>query len=166
MRRAAVLGLLALLCLASGLARAAPDPRVEARLQELDLRYQVDEEGEFKLLLRFEDGRRHQVYVDSATDSYGEDLDRLRRLEVRSVWAPVARYEGELPPEVARRLLEDAYGLKLGTWQTARAEGSSLVIFSVRADAAADARTLHTLIWYVAYRADQMEKELTGKDDL
>ena len=53
-----------------------PDSRVEKALKKLGLKYEVDEDGDFKLVFAVEDNR-------STTETLG-------KMEIREVWSPIA----------------------------------------------------------------------------
>jgi len=58
-----------------------PDHRVSSILDQLGLNYEVDGDGDFRLLFGLGDGRSQLVFVDSKTYRY-------QGLEVRSIWSP------------------------------------------------------------------------------
>lgn len=158
--RLPLLLLAATLCAQPAAAAAADaDASVEARLKSLDYRYEVDEDGDFRLVFETgEKGERSQlVYVRSVTESYGEH-------RIREIWAPA--YEGAeagFPAAIANRLLEDGHEKKLGGWT----KQGRYAVFVVKLSADAPATLLRDAIEAAAESADAMEAELTpGKDVL
>lgn len=157
---------LALLLAASGAAAeevavpAAPPPldaRVAAALDAAGLKYGADE-GDFRLVLNVADGRSQVVWVASATT-------KLSQLEIRDVWALGARGEGQVPPEVARRLLTENARMVVGAWQVNQAPDRYLVVYLAQLPAASDAAALRVVVEAVAVSADRMERELSAGDE-
>jgi hypothetical protein len=159
--RLLTLAALALLTAAAPLAQsktdpdAVPsDPRVEKALNAMELVYETEPNGDYRLLYDTGDGRSHLVWVRPQTQSIGE-------LEVREVFATAHEYEGEVPEDVAYDLLRLNSGYVTGSWCI---EGSR-VIFIARVDADASDAELDAAIGAVLFTTDDMEKELTGGTD-
>jgi len=83
-------------------------------------------------------------------------------VKVREVWAPAYRASnGAFPEEVANRLLEDSNSSKLGGW----VKQGDTAVFVVKLAADATQSQLDDALDFVLRTADQMELELTGKDE-
>jgi len=132
------------------------DPRVEAALKESKLAYAMDG-GDFRLKYDLDEGRSQLVWVASGTR-------KLDQLEIRDVWSVVYRSKGEVPADMAIRLLKENARMILGAWQVNQGKDEYLIVFSAPVNAAADASTLVEVIEVVTLSADRIEKELTGKD--
>ena len=134
------------------------DPRVEKALVSLDLAYTLVPAGGFGVRYRFTDqGRGQEIYIASATDSYDH-------LEMREVWSRTMSVRGQIPAAAANRALLATK--KFGGWRVYKTSaGESVLYFSAQIAANADARTLKSVIELVGTVADQMEAELTGKDE-
>ena len=89
----------------------------------------------------------------------------ITRLEFRNVWSVAYRGKGQVPAELAKRLLTENVRMVLGAWQVNQAPDDYLVVFLIPVAADADAATLEEIIEAVTVSADRMEKELTGKDE-
>jgi hypothetical protein len=157
-----VLGLVLTIPLASGAepaaAVAAPlDSRVESALKDGRLEYAVDE-GDFRLVYRLGQGRSQAVWVASKTA-------RITQLEIRDVWSLAFRGTGQVPPEMAKRLLTENARMVLGAWQVNQAPDKFLVVYLAQVPADTDAASLQEVVEAVAVSADRMEKELTGGDE-
>jgi len=141
-------------------ARAA-DPRVRQALDAVGWKYEVDRDGDFRVILSWqEDSRSQLVFVNSVTNT-------LEGLEVREVWSEGWRREGDtFPPAIAVRLLEANAGYKIGAWELRRAGGAARAIFTARVPVSLSAEQLEAVVSTVAITADEMEKELLGTDDL
>lgn len=133
------------------------DSRVEAALKEAKLGYRIDD-GDFRLDYSVADGRSQRVWVASRTA-------RITKLEFRDVWSVAYRGTGQVPAELARRLLSENVRMVLGAWQVNQAPDDYLVVFLVPVAADAAAATLQEIIEAVTISADRMEKELTDKDE-
>jgi len=147
----------ALLALALPLSAAAagPDRAVARMLDQLGHAYEVDEDGDFRLVLGLEDERSQVVIVRSPVETFGS-------LRVREVWSPAWSAAGAFPVAVANRLLEASAGQKLGGW--VRQGDYAVLVIQLPADAGAQA--LDDVIAYAAAAADLMELELgDGSDD-
>jgi hypothetical protein len=151
--------LLALLaaCLSFTVAAAPPDPIVKRMLDAKGTPFEIDDDGDYKILVNYKDeGRTQLVFVRSVVETYGKQ-------RVREVWS----YGYQAPNDqfsslVANRLLDASNKVKLGSWVK---QGKSAV-FVVKVSAEASADELDNAIDAAAAAADEMEKELTeGKDE-
>ena len=136
------------------------DPRIKDVLEELQIRYEVDQDGDYKVLFEWDDDGRSQVaFINSATET-------LDQMELREVWSAAYVSEKPLEAKVANRLLEDSFIKKLGSWQVMKTSDQWVGMFTVKIDADADAAAIMTALEAVLTSADEMEKELLGSDDL
>ena len=134
-----------------------PDPAIAPQLQALDYKYEIDDDGDYKLVFDMdEEGKRTQlVFVRSSVETYGAH-------RVREIWSPGYKAPGpQFPALVANRLLEDANDSKLGGW----VKQGDLAMFVVKIDADAKADVLSDAIDAAIKSADAMELELTAKDE-
>lgn len=136
--------------------RPVADPVVGRHLDSLKYRYEVDEDGDYKLTFEVDDKRSQLAYVLSATEKFGN-------LQVREIWSPAYRSaEPQFPVDVANRLLEDSQSSKLGAW----VKQGDMAVFVVKLAADASADELDDALDFVLRSADQMEAALTqGKDE-
>lgn len=131
------------------------DAAVGRQLDELGYRYEVDDDGDYKMLFDLDKGRSQLAFVISGIEEFGD-------LRVREVWAPAYRSaEASFPAGIANRLLEDSHASKLGSW----VKQGDIAVFVVKLDANASTGQLEAAIDYVLRAADQMEAELTGQDE-
>lgn len=137
-------------------ATGAVDPRVETALKEAKLGYAIDD-GDFRLDYNVADGRTQRVWVAS-------EAARITTVEFRDVWSVAYRGTGQVPVELARRLLAENVRMVLGAWQLNQSANEYLVVFLAPIAADAAAATLQEVIEAVTVSADRMEKELTGTD--
>ena len=134
------------------------DPRVAKLLDQIGWKYEVDKDGDFKLLFNLENDRTHLVYVMSKTE-------KLRGLEIREVWAPGFRVGEDPDPEVLLHLLKENARKKAGAWRVIGTGDRQMAVFAVQIEAEADAETMKTIVTAVIETADQLEKEVTDADE-
>ncbi|MEG2942182.1 MAG: hypothetical protein RR969_11470 [Thermomonas sp.] len=155
--RPARLAIAALLALAAPVASAA-DPVLEALLKSADIPFEVDEDGDYKIVYDWSKEKRSQlVYISGTTEE-------LAGVKLYKIFSP-AKLLGEdtIDPALAQRLLGENAQYKFGAWELA---GKTLY-FGGKVPAGTPAARFETLVSVVAGTADDMEQELTpGKDDL
>lgn len=155
---ALILGLVLAAPLHAEVTDTKPDPSIKAQLEALDYKYEIDEDGDFKLVFEIGDeGRSQIVYVLSQVENYGE-------LEVREIWSPAYTSPTEqFPAMIANRLLEASNQAKLGGWVK---QGKNAV-FVIKIPADASKEVLDDATTAAMELADEMENELTpGQDEL
>lgn len=151
------------LAIAAFLALAAPsanagDPALEALLKAADIPFELDEDGDYKIVYDWSKDKRSQLVYVSGT---AEELDGVKLYEIFSP-AKVLDDAG-IDPALARRLLGENATYKFGAWEIA----GKYIYFSGKVPAGTAAAQFETLVSVVAGTADDMELELTpGKDDL
>jgi len=146
----------ALLALPLAAAANDPDPTVQALLESKETPFEVDEDGDYKIVVRLEDDRTQIVWVRSAV----ADTEHQR---VREIWSP--GYESptdSFPAAIANELLTRSQDLILGGW--VKQDRLAMLVIKIPADA--DADLLDEAIDLAALSADEVELDLTGKDDL
>ncbi|KRG70676.1 hypothetical protein ABB29_05210 [Pseudoxanthomonas dokdonensis] len=131
----------------------APDPTIAAQLKQLGYEYEVDQDGDYRLLMGFNDSPRSQiVFIRSATESYG-------KYRIREIWSYAYQSSGDaLPALVANRLLEASNQLILGSW--VKQGNHAVYVAKIPADARAEA--LGDALDAAASSADDMELELAA----
>ena len=151
----------ALLCstvLAIGGALAADqsaDRAIGRQLDQLKYTYEVDADGDYKLVFDTEDGRTQLIFVRSNVETFGAH-------HVREIWSPAYRARGaQFPAPVANRLLEASNESKLGSW----VKQGDTAMFVVKLDADASVQSLSDALDAALRTADAMERELTSEDE-
>ncbi len=139
-------------------AKPQPDKAIEAQLKALDYKYEIDNDGDYKLVFDMdEEGKRSQlVFVRSTVEEYDGH-------KTRDILSPGYRASGDaFPANVANRLLEASMDNLMGGWS----KQDGLAIFIVRIPADASKEALDAAITAAINSADQMEAELNpGQDD-
>ncbi len=135
-----------------------PDPRVEKALKKLGLKYEVDKDGDFKLIFSMEDERTQVVFINSTTETLG-------KMEIREIWSPTAKFSSAPSSALSQALLERNSTFKIGSYQYKKTSGGYYLIFSVHLSANASAEELGSIVGAVAQTADATEKEIMQNDD-
>ena len=140
-------------------AKAKADPQLKRQFDQLEYEYEVDEDGDYKLVFAVDDKdkRSQLVFVRSPVETFGKH-------RVREVWSPGYKSSTpEFPAKVANRLLEASDDSKLGAW--VKQNDYAVFVVKIAADASND--ELDDAITAAMLSADEMEAELSpGKDDL
>ncbi len=141
---------------AAGSAMAAEPDRATGRLLDtLEYKYEIDDDGDYRLIFDMDNDRTQLVFVRSNVETYGSH-------HVREIWSPGFKSPTpQFTALVANRLLEDSNDAKLGSW----VKQGDLAMFVVKIDADASAQVLSDAIDAAAKSADEIELELTSKDE-
>ncbi|WP_442684407.1 hypothetical protein ACSBPQ_07585 [Stenotrophomonas sp. JC08] len=132
-----------------------PDRAVGRLLDGLEYKYEIDEDGDYKLVFDMENDRTQLVFVRSSVETFGSH-------HIREIWSPGYKSPGpQFPALVGNRLLEDSQSSKLGSW----VKQDDIAMFVVKIDADASADVLSDAIDAAVRSADAIELELTGKDE-
>ena len=136
---------------------AAPehDERVKQLLNEKEVTYSIDSDGDFKVEFETEGGRTQLAFIMSATYEYGN-------FEIREIHAYAYKGDdGVFPSAVMQKLLEDTYDKKLGAWAII----GNYAVFVTRIAADTDSESLWNALILTLEAADEMEKAFTGDAD-
>jgi len=140
---------------ATGAHAAEPDKAVGRALDTLKYTYEVDEDGDYKMVFDMDDGRSQLAFVRSTVEEFGKH-------KIREIWSPAYNSPGkQFPAAVANRLLEDSQDAKMGAW----VKQDQLAMFVVKVDANATPEALSDAIDAAVRTADAMALELTEQDE-
>ena len=98
------------------------------------------------------------MFVNSQTEKFGE-------FEIREIWSVGYVSETPFSTAIANRLLAHNELTKLGAWQTKKLSGKYVAAFSAKVSATMSPEQLRSALTAVYRSADEIEKELTGKDE-
>ncbi len=157
-RRHLSLSLLAGLAMAAAAPAAAEDASVAKRLDSAGLKYDVDNDGDYKLTFNYtQEGRTQLVFVSGTTQAVGG-------MTIREVFSPAGRVERDgINGKRALELLEASGGMKLGSWEIR----GDVLYFVIKVLDTASAKELSSMLDIAAETADDKEIELSGeRDDL
>jgi hypothetical protein len=145
-----------LLLAATTAVAGTPDAIVQAQLTSRGIKFEVDDDGDFKMIFTVGDQGRTQIaYVRSVTAQYGT-------VKVREIWSPGYRSESDaFPAAVANALLVANHHSKLGAWE---AQGK-FAMFVVKVPADANAEQLVDAVQAAVQSADTFEATITGAKD-
>jgi len=150
---AAIAGATLLLC--SPAFAGTPDNVVKAQLDSKGIKYEIDKDGDFKILYKVGGGRTQIAWVRSTVNTYGS-------LKVREIWSPGYKSESnDFPALIANTLLDKNHEVKLGAWEAQ----DTMAMFVVKVAADANADQLVDAIEAAVNSADEVEKEITGAKD-
>jgi len=145
----------ALLLGASVAAADAPDNIVKAQLDSKGIKYEIDKDGDFKIVYKLDGGRTQIAWVRSTVNTFGS-------LKIREIWSPGYKSDSnEFPLLIANSLLGKNHEMKLGAWE---AQGD-MAVFVVKIPADANADQLVDALVAAVNSADEVEKEITGDKD-
>lgn len=137
-------------------ASGSADQKVKALLDQKKTPYTIDDDGDFRITVRLKSGRTQLVWVRSATANAGT-------FTVREIWSPGYQSgQDDFSATIANLLLAKSDRLKMGSW--VKQKNMAMLVVKIPANATAD--QLDDAVDFAATAADEMESELTGKDDL
>ncbi len=137
---------------------AAEDASVAQRLEREGINFEVDSDGDYKLVYNYkQEGRTQVVFVAGKTET-------VSGLAVREIFSPAGRVSADgITGSKALELLEGSSKIKLGSWEI---RGDVLYLVAKVLDSATS-QELASIINVTAGTADDMEIELSGaKDEL
>jgi hypothetical protein len=146
------------LALATAVPAVAKDASVEKRLESQGTKYEVDEDGDYKIVIGWDKEQRSQiVFVSGKTEEVGG-------LVIREIFAPAAIVDDHgINGTKAMALLEASGQTKFGSWEIR----GGVVYFVAKVFDDISAERLDSVLAIVSETADDKEMELTGgKDDL
>lgn len=133
---------------------AASGIRIPETLQALGLKYEVDADGDYRLLFDAGNNRTQTVYIRGKTETWGA-------LTILEIFSPALDIDGHLAPELASKLMLESQDCKIGGWQM---RGGPQIEFAVKVPDTVTPEQLSDLLDYVLEAADRLESEMTGAD--
>lgn len=139
--------------------KPSADPRVQQTLDELELRYQINEAGDYQIGFDLEEGRSQTGFIRSHTYEF-------LGMEIREIASAALLSQGPFDARTANILLQQNDQLKIGAWGVATdAEETHAAVFTVKISAELPAQEFLGVLMTVLNTADQMEARLSGRDD-
>lgn len=136
--------------------RAEADQRIKKALDELDVKYVIDDDGDYAITITYEaEGRSQLVYVVSETDS-------IEGFEIRDVFSYAVRDKAPTL-KMTSDLMRTSNKSLIGAFEMTSG-GNILYIAKIPANL--PPKQLHGIIRAVAAYADDAEKEILGSDEL
>lgn len=140
-------------------AAPAADAAVGKALKAEQLPYEVSDQGNFRIVLTFQEDKRSQLVIVNSNTS------EFRGRKWRNVYSQGFSVPGKLSAEQATQLLVDSDAHVFGAWCAEQKDGKTYVYFQTQVYADATPKDLHNAVSLVAIAADEMEKKVTKKDD-
>lgn len=139
-----------------GTPASAEDAMVKQRLDAIGYDFNVDKDGDYKIVIKYSDQKRSQVlWVSGKTEDFGG-------FTIREVYSPAAKIKQDhFDGDRALSALAAGSKKKLGDWEI---RGDALY-FVVKVPEPISAAQLKTVISVVAATADDMEIEISGSRD-
>lgn len=135
--------------------RAEADQRIKKALDELDVKYVIDDDGDYAITIYEAEGRSQLVYVVSETDS-------IEGFEIRDIFSYAVRDKAPTL-EMTSGLMRTSNKSLIGAFEMTSG-GNILYIAKIPANL--PPKQLHGIIRAVAAYADDAEKEILGSDEL
>lgn len=134
----------------------ASDATVERRLNEQNLAYNVDSDGDYRTTFNYTADKRTQlVYISGKTET-------VSGVQIREIFSPAARMEADgVSGTKAIALMEDSSGQKVGAWEI---RGGTLY-FVIKYPEPMSATQMRALMNAAGTAADNMEIEISGSKD-
>ena len=134
----------------------ARDSAVEARLDARGMKYEVDADGDYRMIVSYSAEKRTQlVFVSGSTES-------IEGLVVREVFSPVAKLGTHGIAGKALELLKESRKFKIGACEV----GGDMLYYVIKLPDNIDAAQLAAAVSIAAENADNKEIQLTaGKDE-
>lgn len=134
------------------------DPRVERLLEIHKLEYSVDQDGDFKVTVEFDNGRSQVAFINSTTQYIAD-------FEIREIWSVAYISEGYLDIDTSNSLLLHNNQLKMGSWRLIPNDNNIyFVTYCIQIAANCDPASFKQALGFVLQVADDMEEKLTGRD--
>ncbi|GAA4798177.1 hypothetical protein [Lysobacter hankyongensis] len=139
-------------------AAQAEDASVKSRLDSQGIKYEVDQDGDYKVTYNYsKEGRTQLVFVSGKTES-------VAGFTIREVFSPAARVEKDgINGAKALEMLAESRKNKFGSWEI----GGDVLYFVIKLPDNVSAKQLEAAMDIAAETADDMEIEFSGdRDDL
>lgn len=136
---------------------SASDDSVKTRLEARGIKYELDGDGDFKVTYNYsKEGRSQLVFVSGKTDT-------VAGFKVREIFSPSARIQKDgINGAKALELLIESRSNKLGSWEI----GGDVLYFVIKVPDNLSAAQLISMMDIASETADDMELEISGRDDL
>ena len=132
---------------------AHADASVQTRLDARGIKYEVDEDGDYKVTYSYKsEGRTQLVFVSGKTEAVGG-------FKVREVFAPA--HKDGIDGAKAIELMGESRSNKIGSWELQ----GDVLYFVIKLPDSVNASELESAMDIAAQTADNMEIELSGDED-
>ena len=136
------------------------EARIKSKVEEMGLKFEITETGNFKFVFGLEGERSQLVYVRKKPSTYlGSDYIHI--------FSPTMKYasKSQIPREAMLELLAKNGTYKLGWFELVSDETTNAFYMSYKLPISCTAVNLYTILKEVAVEADKTEKLYTSLDD-
>lgn len=135
------------------------DPRVTNALNELEVEYEVDTDGDIIVGTKISDERGQIAFIRSATYEFAG-------VELREIFSVGLKSFGPFDARTMNILLAFNSNVKIGSWAVIRNDNDDHhAIFTTRVAADLRGEALRAAIGATLKTADEIEERLSGRDD-
>jgi hypothetical protein len=135
------------------------DPRVASALNNLDIKYTVDSDGDYRIVYNLSNGRTQMGFIRSNTYKFAG-------IEMREIFSYGLLSVNEFGVKISNYLLRENTNKKIGSWGIERSGDKYAASFTAKISSDLKGDALVAVIIAVLNTADELERGLTGKDIL
>lgn len=138
---------------------ASLDLRVQRHLEALDIKYEIDEDGDYRVGFRLKNGRTQIGYVRCRSVDFAG-------MEIMEIFSIALHSFGPFDARTCNILLQESEKVKVGGWGVVQdADDNHLAVFTAKIPATLTADEFFAVLFAVVQTADRMEDRLSGRDD-
>ena len=136
------------------------DPRVRDALDYLDIEYDINSSGNYKVIytMEYDEDRSHMVFVVSETETYSS-------VEIREIWSVAAVLDEYPDDSIVRNMMDLNSSNKLGAWAIEEDDGEVWILYTAKFQVDLEPDELEDIMYFVAEICDEMELDLVGTDE-
>jgi hypothetical protein len=138
---------------------ASLDARVQHHLESLDIKYEVDEDGDYRVGFRLKNERTQIGYVRCRTVDFAG-------MEIMEIFSIALHSFGPFDARTTNILLQESEKVKVGGWGVVQdADDNHLAVFTAKVPTTLTSDEFFAVLFAVVQTADRMEERLSGRDD-
>ncbi len=141
--------------------KADCDKSIKSKLDALEIKYEITENGNFRIIHKLKNGRTQLVIIDSETEMFNDK-------KLRHIYSFALGFKKDTDLTLSNLfvILQQNADKKIGAWQIGGKDDNYSLIFSLSIGNENAIDNLEDLIHSVAFTTDTLEEKLTGdKDD-
>lgn len=128
---------------------------IDRLLTRAELKYETDDDDDYKVLMEVENGRTQLVFISGETEDCNDT-------DVRHIWSIACEDVDSLSSNVLPKCMKNNSDYPIGAWELTE---ENTLIFCVKTVDSFDADDLSNIISFVAETADRFEKKFVGDDE-
>jgi hypothetical protein len=135
------------------------DPRIEAVLKRLDIKYTVNSSGNVVVTYSTENDRSQAVYIMSATDKYNG-------VEIREIWSIAGSFDAPPSNDILVDIMTESGKNKIGCWALENtSDGKYLLFYTIKFPAEVSDEAYQMMLEFASSITDQREQALFNSDE-